>query len=586
MEKTIKNSNKYKKGAITGLVSGLLILIALNVIFSFIYFRIDLTKDKRHSLSSATIKLLKELDDRVYIRVYLKGDGLPADYQHFAKNTKDVLQDFRNYSHKVFFEFIDPVAGKSPEEIKSIFGEFGRKGLMPIPITKESSTGFSTQFVVPGVMISYQSSELPVTLVVDDPGRSESWLTYSTQELEYNLVSAIRSLVKDKRPSVAFIEGHGELGFLPTSWITYQLQRFYQVDRIKIDGKINSLRKIAIADSVEQTVVGRGNKYDALIIAQPTQPFSDEDKFIIDQHIMRGGKVLWLMDATTASTDSFQYRRDFFATAQNYKLNDLFFRYGVRINANLLQDISCQSIPVVTGQIGDQLQTKLMAFPYALNVVNFSTHPIVRNMKSIKADFVSSIDLVGGQDVEKTILMTSSERTKMVPVPAIVTLNVGLNKPNMEEFAFKRLPVAVLVEGIFESAYKGLLPPEFDSIKEFGFLAKSSHTRQIFVADGDIIRNQIDKKNGYPYPAGYDVYTQTKYDNSEFIMNCINYLCADDDLLQIRAKNFTIGKLDKVKILRNSTFYATVNIAAPLLLIVVMGIINNVIRRSRYRRVF
>ena len=578
----MKQSNKYKKGAITGLVSGLLILIALNIIFSFIYFRIDLTKDKRHSLSPATIELLKKLEDKVYIRVYLKGESLPADYQHFAKNTKDVLQDFRNYSNKVFFEFIDPVAGKKPEEIKSIFGEFGRKGLMPIPITRESSAGYSTQYVVPGVIISYQDRENPVTLVVADPSGNESWLTYSTQELEYNLVSAIRNLVKDKKPKVAFVEGHGELGFLPTSWITYQLQRYYQVERIVIEGKLNSLRNIAIADSVEQTIVGRGNKYDALIVAQPTKPFSDKDKFIIDQHIMRGGKMLWLIDATTASTDSFQYRRDFFATAQNIRLNDLFFRYGVRINANILQDLSCQSIPVTTGQIGDQMQTKLMTFPYGLNVVNFSTHPIVRNMKSIKADFVGSIDFVGAQDVEKTILMTSSERTKMVPVPAIVTLSAGLTKPNMEEFAFKRLPIAVLVEGTFESAYKGLLPPEFDTIKEFGFEAKSKHTRQIFVADGDIIRNQIDRKNGYPYPAGYDVYTQTRYDNSEFIMNCINYLCADDDLLQIRTKNFTIGRLDKMKILNKSTFYAVVNITVPFLLIVTMGIIIYIIRRTRY----
>ena len=584
MKKTIKSSNKYKKGAITGLISTFFILIALNIIFSFIYFRIDLTKDNRHSLSPATISLLKELDDRVYIRVYLKGDALPADYQYFAKNTKDVLQDFRNYSNKVFFEFIDPVAGKSQEEIVSIFGEFGKKGLMPIPITTESSAGFSTQYVVPGVIISYHSTEKPVTLVVADPGGNESWLTYSTQELEYNLVSAIRSLVKDKRPKVAFVEGHGELGFMPTSWIAYQLQRFYQVERISIDGKVNALREIAIQDSVEQTIVGKGNKYDALIIAQPTQAFSDQDKYIIDQHIMRGGKVLWLIDATTAATDSFQYRRDFFATTQNLRLNDIFFRYGVRINTNLLQDLSCQSIPVISGQIGDQMQTKLMAFPYALNVVNFSTHPIVRNMKSIKSDFVSSIDLVGGQEVEKTILMTSSERTKMVPVPSIVTLSVGLTKPNLEEFAFKRLPIAVLVEGVFESAYKGLLPPEFDAIKEFGFVEKSTHTRQIFVSDGDIIRNQIDKKNGYPYPTGYDIYTQTKYDNSEFIMNCINYLCADDDLLQIRTKNFRIGKLDKIKILNKSTFYAVINIVVPLLLIAIMGVVANIIKRSKYRK--
>ncbi len=586
MPKNIKNSNKFKREAIVGFIAALLILIALNVIFSFLYFRIDLTKDKRHSLSPATIELLKGLEDRVYIRVYLRGEGLPADYQHFAKNTKDVLQDFRNYSNKVFFEFIDPIEGKNSEETVSILGEFGRKGLSPIPITKESGAGYSTRFVVPGAMVSYQNQEYPVTLVVADPGGNESWLTYSTQELEYNLVATIRKLVKNKRPKVAFLEGHGELDFMQTSWINYQLQRFYQVDRIIIDGKINSLREIGFEndDTVAQKIIDKGNKYDALIVAQPTQSFSDQDKYIIDQHIMRGGKVLWLIDATNASTDSFQYQRDFFATALNLNLNSLFLRYGVRVNANLLQDLSCQSIPVVSGQIGDQMQRKLMAFPYALNVVNFSTHPIVRSMKSIKADFVSSIDFVGAQNVEKTILMTSSERTKMVPVPSIVTLNVGLSKPNMEEFAFKRLPVAVLVEGIFESAYNGFLTPEFESTEEMGFLRESKHTRQIFVSDGDIIRNQIDKKTGYPYPAGYDVYTNIQYDNSEFIINCVNYLCADDDLLQIRAKNFKIGTLNKVKILNESTFYAVINIVIPFLLIMITGITTNLIRHYRYHR--
>lgn len=580
----MNNSNRYKRTALIGLISGLLILVAVNIISSFFFFRIDLTKDKRHSLSPATIELLDKLEDKVYIRVYLKGEGHPADYQLFAEKTKDILQEFRSYSNNIYFEFIDPVAGKSKEETNAIFGEFYKKGLKPIPISKESSSGYSTQFVVPGAMISYSNHEYPVTLVVSDPGGNDNWLEYSIQELEYNIVAGIRKLIKPHKATIAFLDGQGELDFMNTSWVAYQLQRFYNVERISIDGKINSLRKIAIDDSVKQTIKILGNKYDVLIVAQPTEPFREVDKFIIDQHIMRGGKVLWLVDATNAAMDSLQSAPEFFALSRSLRLNDLFFKYGVRLNANLIQDLSCQSIPLEVGKIGDQPQYKFMAFPYALNVVNFSDHPIVRNIKNIKSDFAGSIDFVGNDNLKKTILFTSSERTKLIPTPSIVTLNVGRTQPNMEEFAFKYLPIAVLVEGKFNSAYDGLLPLEFDTIKEFGFIAESPSTRQIFVSDGDIIRNFIDRKSNQPYPAGYDIYSGNLYDNSEFIMNCVNYLCADDDLLAIRAKNFKIGSLNPAKIKEKSTFYAVVNIVVPLALITIMGIIMIIIRKIKYNR--
>ncbi|MDR3047221.1 MAG: gliding motility-associated ABC transporter substrate-binding protein GldG [Bacteroidales bacterium] len=584
MKNKQNNSQIFKKNVFIGGGAAVLILVALSIICSFLWFRVDLTKDNRHSLSPATVTLLKNLEDKVYIRVYLEGDNLPADYQVFAKNVKDILQNFRNYSNKVFFEFIDPVAGKKNEEIVSILGEFGSKGLKPIPVTSETGSGITTQWIVPGAMISYKINEYPVTLAVSDPGGNEHWLTYSTQELEYNLVAAIRNLVNNHRGNVAFIEGHGELDFISTSWITYQLKRFYNVERITIDGKINSLRNIAVADSVEQTIRIRNNKYDALVIAQPTTAFSDYDKFIIDQHIMRGGKVLWLIDATTASIDSFQRSQELFYTARNLRLNNLFFKYGVRLNADLLQDLSCQSIPISTGLIGDQQQYKFIAFPYALNVVNFSSHPISRNIKSVKADFVGSVDFVGNQDLNKTVLMTSSDRTKIVPAPSIATLKTGLTQPNLQEFGYQNIPIAVLVEGVFQSAFDGLLPIEFDTVKSFGFINQSPPTRQIFISDGDLIRNRIDRQNGQPLPCGYDIYTRTMYENSDFIINCINYLCADDDLLTIRAKNFKIGTLKAEKIRNEGTKYAIINIAVPLFIVMIMGIVLNVLRTVKYSK--
>ena len=584
MKEKNNNSQRFKKNAITGLIVSLLILIAVNILSSFFFFRIDLTKDKRLSLSPTTIQMLKNLDDKVYIRVFLKGDDFPADYQLFREKTRDMLQEFRSYSKNIHVEFIDPVKDKTPEEVNTIFGEFAQKGLKPIPISREDASGYSTHYIVPGAMISYHNQEYPATLIVADPSGND-WLEYSIQELEYNLVSSIRKLMTESKPKVAFLDGHGEMDFYSTSWMAWQLQRFYNIDRVRINGRVNALNNIAIEDTVSQTLTVRGNKYDVLIVAQPTTPFPDADKYVIDQFLMRGGKILWLIDATDASADSLQDRPEFFATPRNLRLNDLFFSYGVRLNPNLIQDLSCQQIPIGVGQIGDQQQYKFMNFPYCLKVVNFTDHPIVRNIKEIKSDFTGTIDFVGkDNELKKTPLLLTSERTKIVPAPAIVTVNVGLATPNLQEYAFKYLPIAAIVEGTFESAFNGILPIEFDTMKSLGFLQKSEPTRQIFVADGDIIRNFIDRQRNQPYPTGYDIYTGVMYDNTDFLLNCVNYLCDDDDLLQIRSKNFKIGSLDPVKIRNNKNLYSILNIVIPLALILIMGIILIIIRKLKYSR--
>lgn len=579
-----EGGRQFKKNTLVGLLIALVAVIVVNIISSFLFYRIDLTKDKRHSLSKGTIEMLNNLEDRVYIRVYLKGKDQPADYQLFAKQVEQVLQDFRSYSKNVYFEFIDPLEGKTTEEVNSILGEFVKKGLDPIPVSREDANGYSTHMVIPGAIISYRDHEYPTKLVVADPAGAD-WMQYSIEELEYNLVAPIRRLLKTEKPTVAFLDGHGELDFWNTCWTGMRLQRFYNVSRITLDGKINCLRNISIEDSVKQTLRLGNNKYDVLIIAQPTQPFKEYDKYIIDQFIMRGGKVLWLIDNTTASLDSLQNSPEFFATPRSLYINDLLFTYGVRINPNLIQDLSCLPIPQQVGMIGDQPQFKLMAFPYCLDIVNFGDHPIVRNIKEIKSEFAGSIDLVGkNADLKKTMLMCSSERSKLVPTPSIVTLKVGVAQPNPQEFAFRNLPVAVLVEGEFESAFKGILPVEFDTIKELDFRPKSTYTRQIFVSDGDIIRNPFDRKRNQPYPAGYDIYTRKMYDNTEFIVNCVNYLCADDDLLQLRSKNFRIGSLNKEKVRGRKTFLASINIIIPLALIALMGVVLILMRKIRFSK--
>ncbi len=579
-----KESKRFKRRSLLGLLSVIAIVVLANVISSFLFYRIDLTKDKRHSLSKSTIEMLKSLEDRVYFRVYLKGKDQPADYQLFAKQVEQMLQNFRSYSKNVYYEFIDPIEGKTNEEVNSIMGEFVKKGLEPIPISREDANGYSTHIVVPGAIVSYRNHEYPAKVVVADPSGAD-WMKYSNEELEYNLVAPVRRLLKTDKPKVAYLDGHGELDFWSTCWSAMQLQRFYNVSRITLDGKINALRNISIDDTISGNLVPGGNKYDVLIVAQPTKPFNEFDKYIIDQFIMRGGKVLWLIDNTTASLDSLQAAPEFFATPRALYINDLFFTYGVRINTDLIQDLSCMPVPQQVSIIGDQPQYKFMAFPYCLDVVNFGNHPIVRNLKDIKSDFAGSIDLVGNNaDLSKTVLMTTSERTKVVPTPSIVTLRVGLVKPNIQEFAYRNVPLAVLVEGNFQSAFKGILPIEFDTIKELDFRDRSEYTRQIFVSDGDIIRNPFDSKRNQPYPTGYDIYTRQTFDNSDFIVNCVNYLCADDDLLQLRAKNFKIGSLNNEKTRNHKVLLALINIGIPLALIAILGITLIISRKIRFTK--
>ena len=577
-------SKQFKRRTLLGLLAVIAVVVLVNILSSFFFYRIDLTKDKRHSLSKSTIEMLKNLEDRVYFRVYLKGKDQPADYQLFAKQVEQMLQTFRSYSKNVYYEFIDPIEGKTNEEVNGILGEFVKKGLEPIPISREDAGGYSTHVVIPGAIVSYRNREYPAKVVVADPSGAD-WLKYSNEELEYNLVAPMRRLLKTDKPKVAYLDGHGELDFWNTCWTAMQLQRFYNVTRITLDGKINALRNISIDDTISGNLVLGDNKYDVLIVAQPTQPFKEYDKYVIDQFIMRGGKVLWLIDNTTASLDSLRAASEFFATPRALYINDLFFTYGVRINTDLIQDLSCLPVPQQVSIIGDQPQYKFMVFPYCLDVVNFGNHPIVRNLKDIKSDFASSIDLVGNNaDLTKTVLMTTSDRTKVVPTPSIVTLRVGLVKPNIQEYSYRNVPIAVLVEGNFQSAFKGILPIEFDTIKELDYRDHSEYTRQIFVSDGDIIRNPFDSKRNQPYPAGYDIYTRQTFDNTEFIVNCVNYLCADDDLLQLRAKNFKIGSLSNEKVRNRKGLLAALNIGIPLLLIALMGTLLIVMRKVKFSK--
>src|SRR5574344_187000 len=337
MKKLFKKTaqQNVKKQSLIYLLSTVLILAAVTVLAYFIHFRFDLTQDKRYSLSKSSIEMLKKLDDNIYIKVYLAGE-MPPDYKQFAQTVRFKLEEYGQYSKYIHFEFIDPVKGKSKKEANQIYGELYKKGLVSIPVNSEKDGTLTAQYIVPGAIISYKGSEMAATLVVSDP-QGNYWLDYSIQELEYNISRVIRKLMSQKRSKIAFIDGQGELDPMSTSWVMWQLMKdkLYEVTRFQIDGKINALRNIAVADSVRQELKVLGNKFDLLVIAQPTKRFSEQDKFIIDQFIMKGGKVLWLVDGTNASLDSLQNTPEMYALPTDLNLENQFFAYGIRMNANL-----------------------------------------------------------------------------------------------------------------------------------------------------------------------------------------------------------------------------------------------------------
>ncbi|MBO4282472.1 MAG: gliding motility-associated ABC transporter substrate-binding protein GldG [Bacteroidales bacterium] len=560
-----------------------LLIIALNIIFSFFFFRLDLTGEKRYTLSKSTKSLLKNLDDVVYVKVYLDG-SLPPDFAELSLKTREFLDEWRVYSPNIQYEFIDPSKGKTPQELNAIYSELYQKGLNPQPVQDVTAEGVNTRYIVPGALLSYRQQEIPVSLLDSDHGllthRSDI-INYSIEKLEYNIGNAVRRLTHQQKARVAFLKGHGELPNMKVFDAALGIVDFYAVDSVVLDNKITRLFDVKITDSTTGDFSIEGIKYDLLVVAKPVLPFSDYEKFMLDQFVMRGGRILWYVDPVLAEMDSLMRYPEVPVLALDLNLEDLFFRYGVRMNTNLLQDFNALPIPVRSGEMAGQPQYKLIPWYYFPVITPNSDHPIVRNLNVLKTEFVSSIDTVGTRrGLKKTVLLTTSSTTKEVRTPAIISLEILKKRANVLEFNQHYVPIAVLVEGEFSSLFSG-----YENIdqKAFGFSDHSKPTKMIFVSDGDMIKNQLNEKN-YPLPLGYDRYTDKAYGNRNFLLNAVNYLCDDEDILQVRSKDFKMRLLDSNRILKEKTFWQVLNVGLPLLLVLVLGLTLFFLRKAKYAR--
>lgn len=576
-----KRNNKIKKSNLLQLLLSLLILVFINIISYFIFTRIDLTSEKRYTLSESTKKYLKQIDDVMYFQVYLDGE-FPAGFKRLRSETKEMLDEFRAYNDNIQYTFINPSEGDDKKKIQNTYQQLVNKGIQPTNIKTKTTEGSSQQWIFPGALVSYRQKEVPVQLFTNQLGTpSDQVLNNSVQSLEFNLINAIRKLLVKNKPRIAITRGHGELGIDRMADIIYSLSDYYAVDTVNIDGKINSLM---VRGTKDKPLL---NKYTALIIAKPDSAFNEKDKYFVDQFVMHGGKILWLLDPVIVSMDSLQRSSETLAIAIDRNLDDMLFKYGVRINTNLILDMNALPIPAVTGQYGGQPKVELMPWYYFPVLMPNAKHPIVNNLNAIKTEFVSSIDTVGGKGIKKTVLLTSSKYSRVVNTPARISLDLLQSVPDERVYTQSYLPVAVLLEGSFQSLYLNRLPSEMiTDNKSFDFKEKSPETKMIVVSDGDIIKNQLDKKTGNPYPLGFDQYTGETFGNKDFILNCIDYLCDDSGIISVRSREVKMRLLDPKK-LKNSNTKLTiqlVNTIGPVLLIMIFGIIQLIIRRYRFRR--
>jgi ABC-2 type transport system permease protein len=551
-----------KLGDLLLLANGLVLLVLLNLLASQYFFRIDLTEEKKFSIKEPTRQMLQGLEDNVYIEVFLDGE-LNASFRRLQKSIRETLEEFRVYSdNKVQVIFTDPATAVSQKARNEFMQDLGQKGIMPYNIVDPKDGQVTEKIIFPGALISYEGFETGVTLLKGNKAlTAEEQINQSIEGLEYELANAIYKLANAERKQIGFVTGHGELDSLEIASFNNSLLELYDVFKVSF-AKKKSLER-----------------YDALIIAKPTSSFSQEDKFKLDQYIMQGGKVLFLLDKLEASMDSAS-QENYFAFPYNLNLDDQLFKYGVRLNLDLIQDRVSGKYPVVTGEAGGKPQLQLMDWPFFPLMNRYADHPITRNLDAVVTRFVSSMDTVKAEGVKKTPLLFSSQYARTVAAPVPVNINELRKNVKAEDFSTSFIPVGYLLEGTFTSLFKNRFLP--DEVDQTSFLERSKATKIIVIADGDLARNDINPRTGQPQQLGYDQFSRYTFANQELLMNAVTYLVSEEGLIAARNKELKIRPLDKEKIRAEKATWQVINLVLPLVLIILYGVIRSIIRKRKY----
>ena len=566
---------KFFKGRYGWLIL-LAALLLLNFLFSFVHTRIDLTAEKRYTLSPATRNLLKTIDEPVAVTVFLKGE-MPAGFRKLRNSTAELLQEFRDIAgSNIDFTFQTPGENLNDTARQAFIDSLYRLGLRPTNVKAQTKGGEGEEqrLIFPGALISYRGSAVAIDLL---QGQNQfgglQALNKAEALLEYKFASAIQKVVTDSPAVVGYLIGNGQpLTYNVFDLISQTLKPSYGFAFVPIDS-------FPLLPDI----------FDALLIVKPTIPFTDRQKLKIDQYVMHGGKVIWLIDNLYAELDSLRgSNTEYVAFDRNLNIQDQLFRYGVRINQDLVQDLQCLRLPmVVNGGVGMQAQTEFLPWPYFPLLNSGSDHPISKNLDNILSIFPNSVDTVKTEGVKKTYLLVTGNASRTLSTPAIVTWNTLRTQEDANQFTKQHIPVAVLLEGRFNSLFANRLPAgiadTLSRIYKQPFAASSVPTQMIVVSDADIVTNVVTRDKG-PLPMGFDQFTEQQYANKDFFLNSLEYLVNPSRIIETRNKDFTLRLLDPEKMEEHKTSTQLINIAGPVVLVILFGFIYLWFRKKRYQQ--
>jgi ABC-2 type transport system permease protein len=543
------------------LLGNAIALVVLIHIFSANYFfRIDLTEEKRYSIKASTKEMLERLDDQVFVEVYLEGDLNPS-FKRFQKEIREILEEFRIYSsNRIEYVFVNPEQATSKNARNEFMAELSSKGIQPTNVIESQSGQRVEKIIFPGALISYGARELGVTLLKGNKANSsEEEINQSIEGLEFELANAIFKLSNDEPKRIGFVKGHGEPDSTRLISFVHAVEDVYQTQSVNLDDDL-------------------GN-YHVLIITKPTTKFSDIDKYRLDQYIMKGGNLLILLDKLEATMDSTS-RPDYFAFPYNIALDDLLFKYGVRINYDLIQDLTSARYPIVVGQSGGKPKIQLIDWPFFPLINHYAEHPITLNLDAVVTRFASTMDTVKATGIKKTPLLFTSDRSRKVVAPVNVSIQSLRTDLTPDQFDERSLPIAYLLEGKFSSLYKNRFIPEGEN--QSAFVSDGVDAKIVVIGDGDLALNVVNPRTNEPQRMGFDPFSNYTFANQDLLMNTLAYLTDEGGLIRARNKEVKIRPLNKEKVNSERTKWQVINILVPLLLVTVYGLIRSYIRRKRF----
>jgi gliding-associated putative ABC transporter substrate-binding component GldG len=546
----------------------IVIVIIINGIGSQFFHRFDLTENHRYTLSETSLTIIKKVQEPLYIKIYLQGE-LPAEFKRLQQETQQLLEEFQAYNKNIVFVFIDPL--ENPDSNMDNIKELYRKGLTPINITVDDKGKQSQAMVFPWAIAVYQNKEINIPLLKNRMGASTTEKVISSiQHLEYSISDALLKVTTAKQKKVAVIKGNGELPDVVLAKFLLQIRESYHIGPFTLD---------SVAKDPTGSLAAL-QQYDLAIIAKPTEIFSDAEKQVLDQFIINGGKTLWLVEQVNVEMDSlYNPSGSTFAFPRDLNLNDMFFKYGFRINPDIVKDEQGSPIKLATGEQGSATQYQEFNWKFAPLVYPQSNHPIVKNLGGIKFDFANPIDTLKN-GIKKTILLQSSPYSKKIGAPVEVNLEIVAEETGPNHYIKTgNIILAVLLEGPFHSMFENRVLPFEQSV----FKSVGNKNKMIVISDGDLIKNQLDK-NFQPVELGYDQRSGNLYDNKDFLLNCVNYLLDDTGLINIRSKDLDLPLLDKEKVFKNYGKTQLITIGLPLLMLVMFGVLFAYFRKRKYSR--